>query len=92
MFNSFVAERCSKLKNKTELLTKLSQRNKTFKTVSAIDFLNGDILKIVRNLDQNKTHGHNMVCMWMMEFCNDSICKPLKLKKNESKAVYQVTF
>ena len=81
MFISFVGERCSILNNKTELLAELTQRKTTFKSVSTIDFLNGDALKIVRNLGPNNGHGHNMVCIKMMKTCDDSICKPLKLKK-----------
>ena len=40
-------------------------------------FLNDDILKIVRNLDSNKAHGHDMIIIKMVEICDDSICKPV---------------
>ena len=44
-----------------------------------IDFSNNDILKIIRNLDRNKAHGHDMISIKMVKICDDSICKPLKL-------------
>ena len=40
---------------------------------TAISFSNNDILKIIRNLEPNKAHGHNMISIRMMKICDDSI-------------------
>ena len=40
---------------------------------TAISFSNNDILKINRNLDPNKAHGHNMISIRMVRICDDSI-------------------
>ena len=40
---------------------------------TAISFSNYDILKIIRNLDPNKAHGHNMISIRMVKICDDSI-------------------
>ena len=34
---------------------------------------------MIRNLDPNKAHGHNMISVRMYKICNNSICKSLKL-------------
>ena len=52
---------------------------KTSESLTAIDFSNNSILKIIRNLDSNKDHGHDMISIRMVKICDDSICKPLKL-------------
>ena len=66
------------------LSTSLSQKKKkakknTRESLTTIDFSNNDILKIIRNLDPNKAHGHDMISIRMVKICDDSICKPLKL-------------
>ena len=42
-------------------------------------FTSDDILKINKNLDPNKAHGHDMVSIRMIKICDASICKPLEL-------------
>ena len=56
------------------------QKRATYKTLkkpresqTAISFSNNDILKIIRNLEPNKAHGHNMISIRMMKICDDSI-------------------
>ena len=36
-------------------------------------------LKIIENLDPNKTHGHDMISIRTIKICDTSICKPLEL-------------
>ena len=48
-------------------------------SLTTIDFSNNDILKIVRDLDPNKSHGHDMITIRIVKICDDSVCKPLKL-------------
>ena len=52
---------------------------KTNESLGTIHFSNNDILNIIRNLDPNKAHGHDMISIIMAKICDDSICKPLKL-------------
>ena len=77
MLNSFFTDQCSMLGNKSELPTVFSKR--THESLKTIDFSINDILKIIRNLDPNKAHGHDMISIRMVKICDDSICKPLKL-------------
>ena len=62
-------------------LSKKSKKNKkkTRESPTTIDFSNNDILKIIRNLDPNKAHGHDVISIRMVKICDDFICKPLKL-------------
>ena len=77
MFNNFFADQCSVLRNKSELPATLSK--KTRESLTTIDVSNNDILKIIRNLDTNKTHGHDLISVRMVKICDDSICKSLEL-------------
>ena len=74
MFNNFFADRCSILRNKSNILNK----KKMSESLTTVDFSNNDILKIIRNLDPNKAQGHDMISIRMVKICDDSICKPLK--------------
>ena len=44
-----------------------------------MDFSTDDILKIIRNLDPNKAHGHDLISIRMIKICDTSIWRPLKL-------------
>ena len=37
------------------------------------------IYKIIKNLDPNKAHGHDMISIRMIKLCGISICKPLEI-------------
>ena len=52
---------------------------KACESLTTIDSSNNDILKTIRNLDPNKSHGHDVISIRMVKICDDSICKPLKL-------------
>ena len=52
---------------------------KTHESLSTIDSSTDDILKIIRNLDPNKAHRHDMISIRMIKICDTSICRPLKL-------------
>ena len=77
MFNNFFADQCSIMRHKSELLATLSK--KTSESLTSIDFSNNDILKIIRNLDPNKAHGHDVISIRMAKIYDNSICKTLKL-------------
>ena len=47
--------------------------------LDAIAFSKEDIYKIIKNLDPNKAHGHDMISIGMVKLCGISICKPLEI-------------
>ena len=75
IFNNFFAEQCTPLKNNSMLPT-----NQIFLTQArqgSLDFNEGEILKIIRNLNINKTHGHDEISIRMIKICDKSLLKPL---------------
>ena len=77
IFNDFFAKQCSLINTNSNLPSVLSK--KTHKLLSTIHFTSDDILKIIKNLDPNKAHGHDMISIRMIKICDASICKPLEL-------------
>ena len=77
MLSNFFADQCSLLRNKSKLPATLSKKIR--ESLTTVDFSNNDFLKIIRNIDPNKAHGHDMISIRMVKICDDSICKPLKL-------------
>ena len=77
MFHNFFVDKCSILRDKSELPATLSE--KTHESLTTIDFSINDNLKIIRNLDPNEAYGHDIISIRMVKICDDSICKPLKL-------------
>ena len=73
----FFAEQCSILDNSSELPSNFFK--KTDKSISAISFTCDDIATLIKNLDPNKAHGHDMISIRMLKLCGKSICKPLDL-------------
>ena len=59
--------------------SKKKNKKNTRESLTTIDCSNNDILKIIRNLDPNKAHGHDVISIRMVKICDDFICKPLKL-------------
>ena len=51
---------------------------KTHKLLSTIHFTSNDILKIVKNLDPDNSHGYD-ISIRMIKNYDASICKPLEL-------------
>ena len=77
IFNNFFANQHSIVSKNSELPVTLTR--KRHESLSTIDFSTDDILKIIRNLDPNKAHGHDMINIRMIKICDTSICRPLKL-------------
>ena len=57
----------------------MSLTRKTHEPLSTIDVSADDILKIIRNLDPDKAHEHDLISIRMIKTCDTSICRPLKL-------------
>ena len=79
LFNSFFAKQCSFIKNESKLLPRFHFL--TDKRLSMVKFVNNDILKIIQNLNPNKAHGHDKICIRMLKLCDDSLCRPLEYLK-----------
>ena len=47
--------------------------------LDTIIFSKEDICKIIKNLDPNKAHSHDMISIRMIKLCGISICKPLEI-------------
>ena len=47
--------------------------------LDTINFSKEDIYKIIKNLEPNKAHGHNMISICMIKLCCISLCKPLEI-------------
>ena len=60
-------------------INKTSLNIKYKKSISSIAFNCNDIATIIRSLDPNKAHGHDMISIRMLEICGRPICKPLEL-------------
>ena len=48
-----------------------------------LHFLSSDIAKTISYLNPNKAHGHDMLSIWMIKLCGNSICKPLSIIFND---------
>ena len=73
----FFAKQCSKIDNSSEL--PLNFLKKTDEYISAITFSCDDIATLIKNLDPNRAHDHDMISIRMLKLCGKSICKPLDL-------------
>ena len=71
IFNNFFADQCSIVSNNSELPMTLTK--KTHESLSTINFSTDGFLKIIRNLDPNKAHEHNMINSRMIKICDTSI-------------------
>ena len=77
LFNSFFANQCSLITNTSALPTNCESF--LDKSLSNISFTDKDIGKIIKCLDPNKAHGHDIMSMRMLTICGDSNYKPLRL-------------
>ena len=77
LFNHFFLNHCSLLSNNSVVPTNLPQL--TSKCLGSTHFSSSDIAKIIRRLDANKAHGHDMLSIRMIKLCRNTICKPLSI-------------
>ena len=73
IFNSFFAEQCSLMNNCSKLPSTFFKWTDRF--ISSISFSSNDITRIIRDLDSNKAHGHDMISIRMLKICGESISK-----------------
>ena len=77
LFNDFFATQCTPLSNNSVLPSAIS-----FKTQSrlfSINFEKEDILKIMRNLNVNKAHGHDNISIQMLKTFDSILVETLSL-------------
>ena len=77
LFNDFFTRQYSLFNDNSRLSSVLTK--KTCKSLSSVEFSKYDILKIIRNLNPNKAHGHDIISIGMLKICDESICKPLRI-------------
>ena len=76
LFNKYFSSQCNPLPNDSKL-----PENQTYITetkLSSFDIEDEDIYKIIKTLDSNKGHGHE-VSIKMLKLCDKSIVKPLSI-------------
>ena len=79
IFNSHFAEQCTPLVNNSKLPSVLTVRTESL--LESFCFSADHIRNIIKKLDPNKAHGHDMISIRMLKLCGDSILKPLHFKK-----------
>ena len=77
-FNNYFAKQCRVIDNNSQLSDCANFCTNDLR-LNNIVFANVDILKILKNLDIKKTHGHDNLSIRIIKLCGDSICKPLEL-------------
>ena len=73
IFNNYFAQQCSVINNNSTVPERISYR--TDASFTKIAFTIGDIANIIKNLDSNKSHGHDKTSISMLKICGVSICK-----------------
>ena len=77
IFNSHFSKQCTPLINNSKIPSECPRKSN--ESLSSITFEINDIEKIIKNLDANKSHGHDMRSIRMLKLCGESIYKPLNL-------------
>ena len=87
IFNKLFADKCRPLKNNSVLPK--SQIFLTQSRLSTLHFNEEELIKIIRNLNVYKAHGHDDISIRMIKTCDKSILKPLILLfENSTKSSY----
>ena len=75
VFNLFFTKQCSPIVNSSELPD--DSMPMIANSISSIQFLERDLLNLVRLLDPSKSHGFDGISIRMIKICDASIIKPL---------------
>ena len=76
VFNKFFAEQCTPLNNNSSI--PVNQLFLTHSRLMSLDFDEDELLLIIRALNINKSHGHD-ISIRMIKICDKSLIKPLML-------------
>ena len=77
LFNDFFSFQCTPLSNESALPS--CKYFLTDERLITIDFDKNDILKIIRNLNVNKAHGHDDISIRMLKICDSVVTEPLSI-------------
>ena len=77
IFNSFFADQCSPISNRSVLPSELPLW--TDSKLPSCNFTKDDTLRIINNLDPNKAHGPDEISICMLKICGDSVCRSLNI-------------
>ena len=77
LFNDFFSSQCTPLSNNSVLPS--NKHFLTDKRLTTIDFNKTDIIKIIRNLNVNKAHGHDNISIRMLKICDSAVTEPLSI-------------
>ena len=78
IFNSHFSKQYTPLINNSKIPSECPRKSN--ESLSSITFEINDIMtKIIKNLDPNKSHGHDMLSICMLKLCGESIYKPFNL-------------
>ena len=76
-FNEFFSRQCTPLNNGSECPGQLVFV--TNERLSTVVFDDQDIIKIIRALNINKSHGHDDISIRMIKICDSALVKPLSI-------------
>ena len=71
IFNNHFAQQCSVINKNSTVPERIL--NQTDASLAKIVFTTDDIANIIKNLDSNKSHGHNDISIRMLKICGLSI-------------------
>ena len=77
IFNAYFAQQWLMINSNSTVPEKILYRSKTF--LAKVVFSTDDVANIVKNIDSNKSHGHNNISARMLKTCDIFICKPLDI-------------
>ena len=87
ILNKFFPDQCTPLKNGSVLPKK--QNYLTQSRLCTLNFDEEELIKLIRNLNVHKAHGHDDISIRMIKICHKSILKPLIiLFENSTKSSY----
>ena len=74
-FNNYFAQQRSVINNNSTVPERILYRTDT--SLAKIVFTTDNVANIIKNLDSNKSHGHDNISIQMLKICGVSICKHL---------------
>ena len=77
IFNNYFAQQCSVINKNSTVPERILYRIDV--SLAKIVFTTDDIANIIKNLDSNKSHGHDNISIRMSKICGVSVCKPLEI-------------
>ena len=77
IFNNYFEQHCSVINNNSTAPERILYRADA--SLAKIVFIADDMANIIKNLDSNKSHGHDNMSIRMLKICGVSICKPLEI-------------